>query len=274
MKNLVIRQTIGVEKVQDKAILVVSFGSSYEDTRKKTIEETEKAIQKHFKSYKVYRAFTSPRIRKVIHEQGEMIDSVEKALIRMARDGISHIIVQPTFIICGKEYDEMCRVVENFKENFESIAIGKPLLYSMEDYFKVASIVTEDLGKIEEEEAVICMGHGVEHFMSVSYAALDYVFKESAHPDIYMANIEAYPGIEQVIGQLKRKAYKKVRIVPFMFVAGHHVAKEMNQKGEKGWVKRLEKEGYMVQGVMRGLGEISKIRELFVAHIHEAQTIN
>lgn len=260
--------------MQDKAILVVSFGSSYRDTRKKTIEETEKEIQKHFKGHKVYRAFTSPRIRKVMERQGEHVDSVNEALIRMASDGISHLIVQPTFIICGKEYDEMCHTVENFKEKFESVAIGKPLLYSMGDYFKVASIFTEDLGKIDEDEAIVCMGHGVEHFMSVSYAALDYVFKESAHPALYMATIEAYPGIEQVIGQLKRTAYKKVRIVPFMFVAGHHVAKEMNQNGEKGWIKRLEKEGYVVQGVMRGLGEIPKIRELFVTHIHEAQTIN
>lgn len=260
--------------MQDKAILVVSFGSSYEDTRKKTIEETEKAIQKHFKGHKVYRAFTSPRIRKVIRRQGQVIDSLEEALGRIKNDGISHLIVQPTFIICGKEYDEMYHTVENFKENFESVAIGKPLLYSMEDYFKVASIFTEDLGEIEEDEAIICMGHGVEHFMSVSYAALDYVFKESAHPALYMATIEAYPGIEQVIGQLKRKDYKKVRILPFMFVAGHHVAKEMNQNGDKGWVKRLEKEGYVVQGIMRGLGEIPKIRELFVAHIHEAHTIH
>ena len=260
--------------MQDKAILVVSFGSSYGETRKKTIEETEKAIQKQFKSHKVYRAFTSPRIRKVMQKQGECIDSLKEALARIKNDGISHIIVQPTFIICGKEYDEMYHIVENFKENFESVAIGKPLLYSMEDYFKVASIFTEDLGEIDEDEAIICMGHGVEHFMSVSYAALDYVFKESAHPALYMATIEAYPGIEQVIGQLKRKDYKKVRIVPFMFVAGHHVAKEMNQNGEKSWVKRLQKEGYAVQGVIRGLGEIPKIRELFVAHIHEAQTIH
>ena len=259
--------------MQDKAILVVSFGSSYGETRKKTIEETEKAIQKHFKGHKVYRAFTSPRIRKVIRRQGQVIDSLEEALGRIKNDGISHLIVQPTFIICGKEYDEMYHIVENFKENFESVAIGKPLLYSMEDYFKVASIFTEDLGEIDEDEAIICIGHGVEHFMSVSYAALDYVFKESAHPALYMATIEAYPGIEQVIGQLKRKDYKKVRIVPFMFVAGHHVAKEMNQNGEKSWVKRLQKEGYAVQGVMRGLGEIPKIRELFVAHIHEAQSI-
>ena len=257
--------------MQKKAILVVSFGSSYEETRKQTIDQIEQDIASNFPDYILYRAFTSPRIRQALKRKGEGIDSVEEAMERIKNDGIEDLIVQPTFIIGGKEYDQMYQNVEAFKGDFHSLLIGTPLLYTMEDYFKVATAFTKSLGKIDEEEAIICMGHGTEHFMSVSYAALDYVFKESAHPAIYMATIEAYPGLDQVMGQIKSKSYKKVRIVPFMIVAGHHAFKDMKGTGENAWEYRLQQAGYEVECMMQGLGEIPEIRAIFVEHAKQAK---
>ena len=205
-----------------------------------------------------------------LKRKGEMVDSVEEALERIKADGMEELMIQPTFIISGREYDHMCALIEDSKAHFKKIYIGKPLLYSMEDYFKVATAFAKSLGPINEEEAIICMGHGTEHFMSVSYAALDYVFKESVHKAIYMATIEAYPGLDQVIGQLKDKPYKKVRIVPFMIVAGHHATKDMKGIGEKSWEYRLKEAGYEVECVMQGLGEIPEIRDIFVEHAKRA----
>lgn len=249
-----------------KGILVVSFGTSYEETRKQSIGQIEEDIRISFPKHKVYQAYTSPRIRQNLMKKGEVVCSVEEALERIKENGIKELVIQPTFIINGKEYDAMCHQVKKYQDAFSVLAIGKPLLDTTMDYFKVARAFVKSLGKIDEDEAIVCMGHGTEHFMSISYAALDYVFKEREHKGIYMATIEAYPGIENVITLLKAKPYKKVRIVPFMIVAGHHATKDM--RGENGWEEKLRKEGYEVSTVMRGLGEIPEMRGLFVEHIN------
>ena len=253
--------------MKKKAILVVSFGSSYEETRRKTIDKIEKEIKNSFPYHSVYRAFTSPRIRKILSRQQQSVWSVSEALQQMKQDKIEEVIVQPTFIITGKEYEKMCQVIQRYKDAFEEVTIGHPLLGRMEDYFRVAEIFYESLGTIKEDEAVLCMGHGTEQLMSVSYAALDYVFKERVHPSIYMATIESYPGLEQVIRLLKKKTYTKVRIVPFMLVAGHHAYKDIKGSHEKSWENQLINAGYQVECVLRGLGELPKIRQLFIEHI-------
>lgn len=251
--------------MEKQGILVVSFGTSYEETRKQSIGKIEETIRTSFPEHKIYRAFTSPRIRQMMRNKGESIKSVEEALEEIKEEGIEKLVIQPTFIINGREYDAMCESTKAYQDLFKSFAIGKPLLNTTEDYFKVARAFTSSLGRIAEDEAIICMGHGTEHYMSISYAALDYVFKEREHKGIYMATIEAYPGIENVITLLKEKSYSRVRIVPFMIVAGHHAEKDM--KGETGWEEKLRHAGYEVTSVMRGLGEIKEIRELFVEHI-------
>lgn len=248
-----------------KAILVVSFGSSYEKQRKLTLDQIELEVKEAFPQYTIYRAYTSPRIRQVLKKQGIVIDSVEEAVKRMIEDQIEEMVVQPILMVNGKEYDQICETVQFYKTHFKKIAIGEALLCSIKDYFKTVEVFTKSLGHIEKDEAIICMGHGVEHLMSMSYAALDYVFKEKGHDAIYVATIESYPGLKQVLNLLERQSYQKVRIIPFMIVAGHHAQKDM--QGKEGWTARLEEAGYQVECVMKGLGELPQIRQLFIEHI-------
>lgn len=250
-----------------QAILVVSFGSSYEETIQKSIGQIEGAIQKAYPQYVVYRAFTSERIKHKLHKEGKEIDDVKEALERMHAVGIKKVIVQPTFIISGVEYNRMCEVAKAYKGLFDEIKIGRPLLSSVEDYFKVIKAFTSGLGVVAADEAIICMGHGAEHFMSVSYAALDYMFKDSGHSNIYVATIGSYPRIETVIKQLKEKGYQKVRLVPFMVVAGYHVKKTMIEEVEESWEKQLQKAGFEVSTQIEGLGENEGIRKIYIEHV-------
>lgn len=248
-----------------KAILVVSFGSSYEKQRILTLDQIELEVKEAFPQFKIYKAYTSPRIRQVLKNQGLVIDSVEEAMERMKEDQMDEIVVQPILMINGKEYDQIRETVKSYKGHFKKIAIGEALLCSVKDYLKVVEAFISSLGKIEKGEAVVCMGHGVEHLMSMSYAALDYVFKEKGHEDVYMATIESYPGLKEILGLLKKKSYHKVRIIPFMIIAGHHAQKDM--QGKEGWAAHIEQAGYQVECVMKGLGELPQIRQLFIEHI-------
>lgn len=249
-----------------QAILVVSFGSSYEKTIEKTIQKIEEDIEDAFGGWKVYRAFTSQRILRSLNKRGIEIDNVEQALRRMKEEGIKRVVIQPVFIIMGVEYNRMCHEIEKHKEEFQEIKVAAPLLSSVEDYFKTIEAFRSSLGQIAEGEAVVGMGHGAEHFMSVSYAALDYMFKDSNHPDIYIATIGSYPGIDDVIRQLKKSSYKKVRLVPFMIVAGYHVQKSLIEQGEESWEKKLKEAGFEVEVQLEGLGENKAIRKIYVEH--------
>lgn len=250
-----------------KGILVVSFGSSYEETRKKSIDQLEKEIQAAYPELSLYRAFTSPRIIKGLKEKGIQVNDVEKALEKMQGDGIKRVIVQPTFMIRGVEYERMCKSIERHRQGFKSLYIGEPLLTSVEDYFEVIEAFVNEIDKVQKDEVILCMGHGAEHFMSVSYAALDYMFKDRGYKNIYVATIDAFPRLKDVMKHFDKKGYKRVRIVPFMLVAGHHAQKSIMEQVEESWKIQLESAGYEVECVFKGLGEYQKIRDLYRKHI-------
>ncbi len=248
-------------------ILVVSFGSSYEMARKQSIAQIEMDIQEAYPEYRLYRAFTSPRIIKGLEEKGIRINNVENTLIKMQNDGIKKVIIQPTFIIRGQEYEQMRRDIEKYRQGFEVIHIGDPLLNSIEDYYEVIEAFVNEIEKAQEDEVILCMAHGVDHFMSVSYAALDYMFKAKGYENIYVATIDGFPSLEDVMRHFNKKSYKCVRIVPFMLVAGHHVRKSLMEQVEENWELKLKSAGYRVKCVFKGLGEYKKIRDIYRKHI-------
>ena len=248
-------------------ILVVSFGSSYERGRKKSIDQIEKEIHEAYPKYSLYRAFTSSRIIKGLQEKGIRINNVEEALGKMRNDGIKKVIVQPTFITHGLEYERMLRCIEEHKQGFELIYIGQPLLTSVTDYFEVIQALVDEMEAQREDEVILCMAHGVEHIMGVCYAALDYMFKARGYENIYVVTINGYPSLEEVMMHLSKKEYKYVRIVPFMLVAGYHVQKSIMEQVEENWTLKLKRAGYEVQCVLKGLGEYKKIREIYKKHI-------
>jgi sirohydrochlorin cobaltochelatase len=251
-----------------KAILVVSFGTSHNDTRQKTIDQIEMDIQQEYPDYTIYRAFTSKIIIKILENRdGIEIFSVTEAMEQMRRDGMKEIIVQPTHILNGIENDIMKYEVNIYKEYFSQVLFGAPLLNETEDYWKVIHACVKKFPKLNQNEAIVCMGHGTEHYTNASYAALDYMFKDGGYENIYIATVEAYPSLNHIIKKLKEKNYDKIILVPFMIVAGDHAKNDMAGDEENSWKVILEKEGFKVSYILEGLGENPDIRKIILDHI-------
>lgn len=253
-----------------KAILVVSFGTSHCDTRQKTIDQIETDIQKEYPDYLVYRAFTSKMIINILKSRDCInIFTVPEAMEQMKRDGIEKVIVQPTHILNGIENDIMLREANLYKEDFKSIIFGAPLLNETEDYWSVIKAFVKKLPDIAENEAVVCMGHGTAHYTNASYAALDYMFKAYGCNNIYVATVEAYPSLEDIIKQLKKNNYNRIILIPFMIVAGDHAKNDMAGDEKDSWRVILQNNGFDVSCILEGLGENADIRRIFIEHIKQ-----
>lgn len=254
----------------NRGILVVSFGTSYMYTREKTIDQIERDIENEFPSYKIYNAFTSKMILKVLKERDHIhVNTVVEALEEMLNDGMEHIIIQPTLILNGIEYDLMMEDINQYKEKFKSVLVGTPLLTTTEDSFNVIDGFLQESPDINENEAIVFMGHGSDHYVNSIYAALDYMFKARGHENIYMATVEAYPELYDIMDGLKCKNYKKIYLLPFMIVAGDHATNDMASEEEDSWKCILENEGFQVECILKGLGENKNIRKIFIDHIYK-----
>lgn len=252
-----------------KAILVVSFGTSHLDTMEKTIAAIENEIQETFPEYQVYRAFTSGMILKKLQKtNGLVYQNVQGALEQMASDGIEQVIVQPTHIINGFEYDKMREEMSGFEDKFQSIRAGKPLLSTADDYKKAVHAVMED-AELEEEEALVLMGHGTEHHANSAYPALEYTAHLLGYRQVIVGTVEGFPDLSDVITKLEIGNLKKALLMPFMVVAGDHAKNDM-AGDEDSWKQKLEKAGYEVRTAVKGLGEIKGIRKIFIEHVREA----
>jgi sirohydrochlorin cobaltochelatase len=253
-----------------KAILVVSFGTSYEETRKKTIDRIEQDIREAYPEYAVYRAWTSHVIRrKLLQRDGIEIPDVKGAMEQMARDGITDVIVQPTHMLCGIEHERMKAEVQQQRKLFSHVVTGAQLLALQTDQDRVVQTVTQEL-QTEANEALVLMGHGTEHDCNVVYAGLDVQFKNAGYENIFMGTVEACPSLEDVLEQIREKRPESVVLAPFMIVAGDHASNDLAGDGADSWKSRLEAEGFAVRCVMKGLGEYPGIRNIFLDHVADA----
>ncbi|MFV0424640.1 MAG: sirohydrochlorin cobaltochelatase [Bacilli bacterium] len=251
-----------------KAILVVSFGSSYLETREKTIDVIEKEMAEAFPKFSIYSAYTSKIILKILKERDKLnVNSVVEVFEKMYQDGIEEVYVQPTLVLNGIEYNIVVQEIESFKNRFKKIEFGSPLLTSTEDYLAVIDAFLADAPKLKEREAIVLMGHGSKHFSNSAYAALDYMFKAGGNHDIHVATVEAFPYLEDITGTLKANNYDKIFLIPFMIVAGEHAKKDMASSKDDSWKIILEKMGFEVECILKGLGENSKIRNMFIEHV-------
>ncbi len=252
-----------------KGVLVVSFGTSYEETRRKTIDRIEERIAAGFPQYAVYRAWTSGMIRrKVLKRDGLRILDVKEALMQMHDDGITEAIVQPTHVLNGIENEQMTQEVLACREWFRHIVIGAPLLTSQRDCDRIVQVVAGELHPAEDE-ALVLMGHGTEHYSNAIYAALDYRFHDAGYPNIFVGTVEAYPPFESVLKRVRDSGLKRVVLAPFMIVAGDHASNDLSGEGEDSWKSRFEREGFEVRCVPKGLGEYEGVRDMFVSHVRE-----
>ena len=253
-----------------KAILAVSFGTSFQETREKTIDRIEADLAAAYPEYTLYRAWTSKMIvAKLKARDGVVVPTVSEAVKQMIADGVQELIVQPTHIINGM--DLMKEAVLARKEAFEKIAFGAPLLTTTEDNMAVLQAVMSEFPALAEDEALVFMGHGTTHYANTVYAALDYTFKDLGYTRTFLGTVEAYPSMESLKKQLRALAPKKVILAPFMVVAGDHANNDMSGEDEDSWKSQFETEGYQVSCVLKGLGEYPGVRKVYVSHAEAAR---
>ncbi len=252
---------------EKQAILVVSFGTTFAETRRVTIDRIEQYLADAFPECVIYRAWTSRMIiRKLKERDGIVIDTVPEALKRMAGDGITSVKIQPTHILNGLENDRMKADAMTCVDLFKEMTFADPLLTSQEDIFRAAQIVADKFPQVSDDTALVLMGHGTDHYVNTIYAALDYALKDKGYSHIYVGTVEAYPSLETVMTRLKEGDYKKVILTPFMIVAGDHARNDMAGEDDASWKSQLEKGGYEVECVVKGLGEYEEISEMLSEH--------
>ena len=254
-----------------KAILVVSFGTSFEETRKVTIDAIEQEIARAYPDCTVYRAWTSKMIlKKLMKRDGIHYDNVKEAFARMREDGITDVIVQPTHVINGIENDLMTQDALAYKKDFHSILFGDPLLTTVEDNDYVIRAIREEFADLKEDEVLVLMGHGTTHYSNSIYAALDYTFKDRGCPNIFLGTVEAYPSMQSLLHMVEKYNPRRVVLAPFMIVAGDHAKNDMAGDDPESWRCQFEAAGFPVSCVLKGLGEYPSIRRLFVDHVQAA----
>ncbi len=247
-----------------QAVLVVSFGTSFDDTRIKNIDAIEKAVEQQ--GHKVYSAFTSNMIMASLKKRGVNIHDTKQALEKMLADGVTDVIVMPTHILYGDEYNKMRSLIDG--EKFNSIKITKPLLADETDIKKVLTAIYEDTEK-SSDEAIILMGHGTEHFYNCVYGATNFIASELGYDDMYISTVEAYPSFEDAVNWAKRKGFKKAVLAPLMLVAGDHARNDMASDEEESLTTLLLKDEITSRSNIKGLGEYSKIQDLYIEHLKE-----
>lgn len=257
----------------DKEILVVSFGTSYSNSRHVTIGAIEDAIREAYPDYQVRRAFTAQIIiDKLKKEENIEIDNVKQALDRAVANGVKTLVVQPTHLMNGLEYNDLKKELEKYKDKFDKIALGKPLLTSDEDFKQVIAAITNDTKEYLDGETAICfMGHGTEADSNKVYATLQEKLKAAGYNDYFVGTVEAKPSVDDLIAQVKESGkYKRVILQPLMVVAGDHANNDMAGDDKDSWVTKFKAAGFEVKPVLRGLGQIYDIQKIYLEHVKAA----
>ena len=260
-----------MQGINKKAILVVSFGTSHAATRDKTIGAIEKDIAATYPEYEIRRAFTSRMILKVLaNRDGIIVDNVSEAMEHLVEEGFQTVLVQPTHVINGDVNNEMLAVVRRYLDKFEEINIGQPLLVHSEDYQKVIRAIMDQFPDLDDNEALVLMGHGTGHHVNTVYAVLDCQFKAMGYSNVFVGTVEAYPDVAAIAKQVRVYNPKKIILLPLMIVAGDHACHDMAGDGDDSWKSIFEGAGYEVRCILKGLGEVQAIRDIFLEHISAA----
>lgn len=268
---LVSLSACGAVDPDKKAMLIVSFGSSYIENRKASIDASEAAITAAFPEYDDYSAFTSQIIIDIYKDRDNIeYDNVTTALEKITKEKYGELLVVPTHFINGEEYEQMRDALRPFEDQFETVTISTPLLTHSEDYNRVVEAVVSELPEVDDKTALVLMGHGTEHPANSAYPMLDYVFKKMGHDSIFVGTVEGTPTFEDVVEDLDGQGYEKILLMPLMVVAGDHAHNDMAGDEEDSWKIMFKSLGYDVESIMHGMGESPAIQQLYIEHIEAA----
>lgn len=258
--------------IGDNELLVLSFGTSFNDSRRLTIGAIENDLETAFPDYSVRRGFTANIvIDHVNRRDGEKIDDIGESLDRAAANGVKNLVVQPTHLMNGLEYDELCGKIADYSDAFEKVVIGDPLLTTDEDFQTVADAIVDWTKDYDDgETAIVFMGHGTEAESNAVYQKMQDLLTSGGHTNYFVGTVEAAPSLDDVIAAVKAGEYKKVVLEPLMVVAGDHANNDMAGDEDGSWKTEFEKAGFEVTTVVEGLGSVPAIQDLFVQHAQAA----
>ena len=250
----------------------MSFGTSFNDSRRLTVGGIEGALEQAFPDWSVRRGFTSQIIiDHVKARDGEVIDNVTEALDRAIANGVKTLVVQPTHLMHGFEYTDLVDELAGYSDAFDKIVVGEPLLTSDEDFSRVADILIEATKEYDDGKTAICfMGHGTEADSNAVYAQMQQVLKDKGCKNLYVGTVEAEPSLDDVLAAVKQGSYSRVVLEPMMIVAGDHANNDMAGDEDDSWKRVFEANGYEVTCLLRGLGEMEAIQQIFTEHARAA----
>ena len=280
------------DEIGENELLVVSFGTSFNDSRVADIKGIEDALQAAYPDWSVRRAFTAQIIINHIQARdGEKIDNMTQALDRAVANGVKNLVVQPTHLMHGAEYDEMCEAIEAYKDQFESVSIAEPMLGEVGSDATVINADKEAVAKAITAAAVseagfesleaakdagtafVFMGHGTAHVAKVTYSQMQAQMQNLGYENVFIGTVEGEPeetSAEAVIEAVKAAGYTNVVLRPLMVVAGDHANNDMAGSDDDSWKTVFEAAGFTVDCQIHGLGEIADVQALYVAHTKAA----
>ncbi|MDD4850478.1 MAG: sirohydrochlorin cobaltochelatase [Gemmiger sp.] len=259
-------ETTKEETTTKKALLCVSFGTSVPEARG-DIAGVEKALAAVAVGYDVFTAFTSPTIRRILAARGENVPHLAQALDHLATAGYREVVVQPTYLLYGVEYERLaaaCRA----ETRFATLRLGTPLLADNGDLRRLATALA-GVYPASEGTALVLMGHGTPGFAAVSYPALESVFRWMGRGDVFVGTVEGWPGLAEVRASLRRAAPQRVVLAPLLLVAGDHARNDMAGPGPKSWQQVLEADGLAVTPCLQGLGALPVVQALYGEHLKQ-----
>ncbi len=260
------------DEIGDNELLVLSFGTSFNDSRRLTIGAIEDSLEKAFPDYSVRRGFTANIvIDHVERRDGIHIDDINEALDRAVKNGVKNLVVQPTHLMNGIEYDELSSKVASYSDAFDKVVISEPLLTSDDDFKRVENAIVDWTKEYDDGKTAVCfMGHGTEHASNAVYAKMQDMLTADGHTNYFIGTVEAEPSLDDVIEKVKAGGYEKVVLEPLMVVAGDHANNDMAGDDEDSWKSAFAAEGFEVECLLRGLGENEEIRKIYVEHAQKA----
>ena len=260
------------DNIGDNELLVLSFGTSYNDSRRLTIGAIEGDLEKAFPDFSVRRGFTANIIIDHVQRRDNiLIDDVDAALERAVNNGVKNLVVQPTHLMHGLEYDELVEEVGNYSDAFDQVVFGEPLLSSDDDFARVEKAITEWTASYDDGETAICfMGHGTEADSNEVYQKMQDLLTKDGYTNYFVGTVEAQPSLDDVLAKVQAGNYKRVVLEPLMVVAGDHANNDMAGDEDGSWKKTFEDAGYEVECLLRGLGENEDIRAIYVDHAKAA----
>jgi len=271
----------------EAAVLLVAFGTSYPEAQA-AFDDIENLYKKELPNTEIRMAFTSDFIRQKIKRRDDVfVDNPITGLARLNDEGYVNVAVQSLHVIPGEEYHDLVNIVGSFRSiagkfSFRSLALGTPLLIGIEDYRAVSAALRSQFHWITDsgrrshesvrdpgETAVILMGHGTEHFANSAYSQMANLL-EKDYENVFLGTVEGYPELEDVLEKVKASGAERVRLMPFMVVAGDHAINDMAGDKTDSWKNIFEQEGFEVEVYLKGMGSNEAVAQIFVAHTRVA----